>query len=207
MSQKTPRAKKQFGQHFLNDEMIISDIVHIAQFDNTDRVIEIGPGYGALTQSLLTVLNQLTAIEVDRDTIQTLSSLPGADKLTLIHQDVLTIDFEKLIRELGEPVRLIGNLPYNIATPLIIQLASKIGLVRDMLFMVQLEVAERLTAQTGAKAYSRLSVITQHFTDADIVLEVPKEAFNPPPKEVYGDRVLVIKTSSQSFIEKLTFYF
>jgi 16S rRNA (adenine1518-N6/adenine1519-N6)-dimethyltransferase len=175
----THQPRKRFGQNFLHDARIINDILRCIQVQADDNVIEIGPGLGALTKPLLKLLNRLTAIEIDRDLYAELNQLPeDAGKLHLIQADALTIDY----RELGSHQRLIGNLPYNISTPLLIRLLQLTPWIQDMHFMLQKEVVSRLAATPGSKAYGRLSVMAQYYCEVSSVLDVPPTAFYPEPK-------------------------
>lgn len=171
--------RKRFGQNFLQDEVVISHILQAFQPQLDDEVIEIGPGQGALTKLLMKQLHHLTAIEIDRDLqlyLQTLSQ--AAEKLRLIHADALTINYSQF----GSSLRIIGNLPYNISTPLIIHLLKQCHCIKDMLFMLQKEVVDRLVAVPGSKHYGRLSVMVQYFCQAYKLFEIGPEAFFPPPK-------------------------
>lgn len=173
------RPRKRFGQNFLQSPYIIEQILRAFNPQLTDVVVEIGPGLGALTLPLLHGLNALIAVEIDRDLQAHLATLPqGIGKLTLINADALTIDYGLL----GENLRIIGNLPYNISTPLLIHLLHFTPHIEDMFFMFQKEVVERLTACPGSKDYGRLSVMVQYFCEVDHFLDVPADAFYPKPK-------------------------
>lgn len=173
------RPRKRFGQNFLQSQGIIDAILRVIGLHRDDRVIEIGPGLGALTAPLLQTLPHLTAIEIDRDLHAPLRALPLAeDHLTLIEGDALAMNYDQF----GSDLRFIGNLPYNISTPLLIHLLHFLDFIRDMHFMLQKEVVERLTANPGTKAFGRLSVMTQYHCDVDALLDVPASAFYPPPK-------------------------
>lgn len=173
------RPRKRFGQNFLQSPQVISSILTAINLNPDDQVVEIGPGQGALTKPLLKHLNALIAIEIDRDLQAYLLTLPEADKkLTLIDADALTVDFSKL----GNHLIIIGNLPYNISTPLIIHLLHDVAHIDDMYFMLQKEVVDRLTASPGSKNYGRLSVMVQYFCDTEQLFDVPPEVFYPQPK-------------------------
>ena len=173
------RARKRFGQNFLQDKQIIDHIIRALNLQPADNVLEIGPGLGALTQPLLRGLNQLTAIEIDRDLQAHLTEMFSAGgKLTVIEADALTIDYS----EFGERLRVIGNLPYNISTPLLLRLLHYAPHIEDMHFMLQKEVVDRMAAGPGSKAYGRLSVMLQYYCDVEHLFDVPPEAFNPQPK-------------------------
>lgn len=177
------RARKRFGQNFLCDPMVIENIVEAIQPLNDDRIIEIGPGMGALTAGLLARIEHLDVIEIDRDLIPyLLARFASRDALTIHQQDALTVDFQALSDELGKPLRVVGNLPYNISTPLIFHLMAQLDAIQDMHFMLQKEVVDRLCAGAGDAAYGRLSVMVQYACQVEAVLDVPPEAFDPPPK-------------------------
>jgi 16S rRNA (adenine1518-N6/adenine1519-N6)-dimethyltransferase len=173
------RARKRFGQNFLQNHQIIDNIMRSLRLKSTDNVLEIGPGLGALTEPLLQHLNHLTAIEIDRDLQAILSEKHGVTgKLALIDADALTIDYGQF----GNHLRIIGNLPYNISTPLLIHLLHHVKHIEDMHFMLQKEVVNRMAASPGSKAYGRLSVMLQYYCDVEHLFDVPPEAFNPRPK-------------------------
>ena len=171
----TPR--KRFGQHFLVDTAVIAEIVHIIHPVPGDRMIEIGPGLGALTKPLLNVLDELQVIEIDRDIVYYLSRT-YAEKLVIHNIDALKFDFS----ELGEGLRIIGNLPYNISTPLLFHLSCFSSLITDMYFMLQLEVVERMVALPSTPDYGRLSIMLQNRFEMEQMLVVPAESFDPPPR-------------------------
>ena len=148
----------------------------------SDRVVEIGPGPGALTFPLLELLPRLDIVEIDRDVIAWWQQQPQAEGKLHIHaQDALKLDIPAL-RGDGEPLRVVGNLPYNISTPLIFHLLEHAPHIRDMLFMLQKEVVDRITAAPDTRDYGRLSVMVQYFCQTDYLLKVGPGAFNPPPK-------------------------
>jgi 16S rRNA (adenine1518-N6/adenine1519-N6)-dimethyltransferase len=169
-------ARKRFGQHFLVDEAVIDGIVRTIQPRPGQAIVEIGPGLGALTQPLLERAGALTVIELDRDLAARLRQRPG---LTVIESDVLKVDFAALS---PQPLRVVGNLPYNISSPILFHLLPFAARVQDQHFMLQKEVVERMAAAPGSKAYGRLSVMLQWRYRIDEVLDVPPEAFDPPPK-------------------------
>lgn len=171
--------RKRFGQNFLQNQHIINNIIHAINPQPDDNVLEIGPGLGALTQPLLRQLNKLTAIEIDRDLQQYLSELPIAQgKLTIVGADALTVDFSQF----GPQLRVVGNLPYNISTPILIHLLAYAAQIEDMYFMLQKEVVDRMAATPGTKAYGRLSVMLQYHCEVESLFAVPPEAFDPQPK-------------------------
>lgn len=174
--------RKRFGQNFLQDQIIISQIIDAIAPQKNDHVVEIGPGQGALTIGLLACVDQLDIIEFDRDLIPQLTRLTEkAGHLTVYQADALSFDFRKLVKK-GRKCRVVGNLPYNISTPLLFHLFSQINVIQDMHFMLQKEVAERLIAPIGSKAYGRLGLMVQYFCKTEILFHVPPEAFYPVPK-------------------------
>lgn len=173
------KPNKRFGQNFLQNSVIINNIVESAHLNENNNVIEIGPGLGALTKVLLKNLNFLTAIEIDKNLINELLQLKGAEnKLKIINADVLTIDFSQF----GENLRVIGNLPYNISTPLIFHLLNFQNIIEDMHFMLQKEVVERLAAKPNNKQYGRLSIMLQYCCEVEHVFNIAPENFFPQPK-------------------------
>lgn len=174
--------RKRFGQHFLTDPVVLQKIISAFSPNKEDRVIEIGPGTGSLTSALLTHLNHLVAIELDRDLVDLLSVEFSGQPLTIIQQDILKTDLSLLeVPGTGSKLRIIGNLPYNISTPLIFHMINNASLIRDMLFMVQKEVALRLSARAGDRNYGRLSVMTALKLNCETAFEVPPQSFSPPP--------------------------
>lgn len=170
-------ARKRFGQHFLTDPHYITEIIHLIRPMADDHMIEIGPGRGALTGPLLKTLGTLQAIEIDRDMIAFLQQR-YADNLVLHNVDVLKFDFSQL----GEKLRIVGNLPYNISTPLLFHLIPFRAQIIDMYFMLQYEVVARMVAQPSTSDYGRLSVMLQNHFVMEQRLIVPPEAFTPSPK-------------------------
>ena len=174
--------KKQLGQHFLADRSYIDRIVLAVDPRPGDRLVEIGPGQGAITFPLLRRQKELTVIEFDRDLITPLmEASEGIGRLTIIHKDVLQVDFSKLAGDEG-PLRLVGNLPYNISSPILFHALEHAGAVRDMHFMLQKEVVDRMAAGPGSKVYGRLSVMLQAYCRVESLFDVPPAAFRPPPK-------------------------
>jgi 16S rRNA (adenine1518-N6/adenine1519-N6)-dimethyltransferase len=173
-------ARKRFGQHFLSDAYVLGAIVDLIDPRPGQALVEIGPGLGALTWPLLERCQALTVIELDRDLAARLRQRDGG--LSVIEADVLAVDFAALARQLGQPLRLVGNLPYNISTPILFHLLDAAAMVADQHFMLQKEVAVRMSAAPGGKDYGRLSVMLQWRYRIDTVLEVPPQAFEPPPK-------------------------
>ncbi|MFO1381275.1 MAG: 16S rRNA (adenine(1518)-N(6)/adenine(1519)-N(6))-dimethyltransferase RsmA [Chitinivorax sp.] len=176
MSAHIPR--KRFGQNFLVDQGVINDIISAIRPRADDLMVEIGPGLGALTEPLMKSLNHLHCVEIDRDIIARLHKTYSPAKLTVHGIDALKFDFGTL----GDKLRIVGNLPYNISSPLLFHLAEYGERIHDMHFMLQKEVVERMVAEPSTPDYGRLSVMLQYRFVMDKVLDVPPEAFNPPPK-------------------------
>ncbi|MGB8516744.1 MAG: 16S rRNA (adenine(1518)-N(6)/adenine(1519)-N(6))-dimethyltransferase RsmA [Gallionella sp.] len=176
------KAKKCFGQNFLVDQNIIADIVSCIRPEAADNMVEIGPGLGALTRPLLKQLNRLHVVEIDRDIIARLHNDYPQDqektKLVVHEGDALEFDFSTL----DMPLRIVGNLPYNISTPLLFHFAAYTERVTDMHFMLQNEVVERMVADHSTPAYGRLSVMLQYRFAMGKLLDVPPESFRPAPK-------------------------
>ncbi len=176
-------ARKRFGQNFLNDQRVIHQIVASFQPARDQNVVEIGPGLGALTKVLLPALGRLQVVELDRDLAARLpQTLAGLGELIIHEGDALDFDFTPLASAGAADLRVIGNLPYNISTPLIFHLLGHSGVIRDMHFMLQKEVIDRLCAEPGSNDYGRLSVMVQYRCQAEWLFDVPPEAFSPPPK-------------------------
>jgi len=172
-------ARKRFGQHFLADGAVIEAIVDAIDPRPGQALVEIGPGLGAMTQPLLERCGALTVIELDRDLAARLRQRAG---LTVIESDVLKVDFGALAAARAGKLRVVGNLPYNISTPILFHLLDAVEQVQDQHFMLQKEVVRRMAAAPGGKDYGRLSVMLQWRYDIEAILDVPPEAFEPPPR-------------------------
>jgi 16S rRNA (adenine1518-N6/adenine1519-N6)-dimethyltransferase len=174
-------ARKRFGQHFLTDGAIIEAIVREIAPSPGDAMVEIGPGLAALTQPLVERLGQLTVVELDRDLAARLRAHP---QLQVVESDVLKVDFSALARDHfpGQRLRIVGNLPYNISTPILFHLLEHVSVVQDQHFMLQKEVIDRMVASPATADYSRLSVMLQWRYAMENVLFVPPESFDPPPR-------------------------
>lgn len=176
-------ARKRFGQNFLHDDYIIESIVAAIQPKPDQALVEIGPGLAALTIPVSKHVDHLTVVEIDRDLASRLIENPFLkDKVTVIEQDALTFDFNQLSEQMGKPLRVFGNLPYNISTPLMFHLFEFANTITDMHFMLQKEVVTRLVAAPNSKDYGRLSVMAQYYCQIIPVLEVPPTSFKPAPK-------------------------
>ena len=171
-------ARKRFGQNFLVDRGIINAIVSAIDPQRGDTVVEIGPGLGAITEPLLARLDHLHVVEIDRDLIARLKKQHPPARVTIHEGDALDFDFAGI----GTNLRLVGNLPYNISTPLLFHLAEYVGIVRDMHFMLQKEVVERMVALPGDRDFSRISVMLQYRFHLEWLIDVPPASFEPPPK-------------------------
>ena len=172
-------ARKRFGQHFLTDGAVLSAIVDAIDPKPGQALVEIGPGLGALTDPLVARCGQLTVVELDRDLALRLRQ---RRELNVIEADVLKVDFAALAHAQGQKLRVVGNLPYNISTPILFHLLGAVDHLLDQHFMLQREVVRRMAASPGTKDYGRLSVMLQWRYDIESVLDVAPEAFDPPPR-------------------------
>jgi 16S rRNA (adenine1518-N6/adenine1519-N6)-dimethyltransferase len=180
---KRAAARKRFGQHFLTDRAVVERIVDTVSPGPEDLLVEIGPGRGVLTRPLLDRCGRVHAVEIDRDLAAALSvTFAKHDNFVLHVGDALRFDFRQLSETLGGPLRVVGNLPYNISTPLLLRLLSQIDVIRDLVVMVQKEVALRLAAEPGGRHYGRLSVVVGRRCRVSSLFDVPPQAFSPPPK-------------------------
>jgi 16S rRNA (adenine1518-N6/adenine1519-N6)-dimethyltransferase len=176
------RPRKRFGQNFLHDTGVIDRIAGAVHARANDHVVEIGPGQGALTESLVDSAGQLDVIELDRDLVPgLLAAFSIYPNFKLHSADALKFDFNTLPSD-GEQLRVVGNLPYNISTPLIFKLLENAAIIQDMHFMLQREVVERIAASPGSKSWGRLGIMAQYQCKVEHLFDVPPEAFNPPPK-------------------------
>ena len=173
------QARKRFGQHFLTDASVLDAIVDEIDPQPGDVLVEIGPGLGALTGPLVERCGRLTVVEIDRDLAERLRRRP---ELEVIEADVLGFDFAAFARERACRLRVVGNLPYNISSPILFHLLEAVDHVVDQHFMLQKEVVDRMAAGPGGRDYGRLSVMLQWRYDIEAVLDVPPEAFDPPPR-------------------------
>jgi len=188
------QARKRFGQNFLVDNQIVNRIVATISPKKSDNIVEIGPGKGALTFPLLQNLDHLSVIEIDRDLISLLK-LKKQDKLTIYEADALKFDYGLISNNL----RIVGNLPYNISSPLLFHLLSSKNQIIDMTFMLQKEVVDRIVAKHGSKTYGRLSVMMQTFFEVESMFTVPKESFDRRPK--IESAILYPKTRTKPLTE------
>ncbi|PPE69667.1 16S rRNA (adenine(1518)-N(6)/adenine(1519)-N(6))-dimethyltransferase RsmA [Caldimonas thermodepolymerans] len=171
--------RKRFGQHFLADSAVLDAIVRAIDPQPGQALVEIGPGLGALTDPLVQRCERLTVIELDRDLARRLRARP---ELTVVEADVLKVDFRALAAQAGRKLRVVGNLPYNISSPIAFHLLAQVDVVEDQHFMLQKEVVDRMAAGPGDADYGRLSVMLQWRYDIESLFEVPPEAFDPPPR-------------------------
>lgn len=174
------QARKRFGQHFLTDGIVIEGIVGAIAPAQDDHVVEIGPGLSALTQPLLRSLKHLKVVEIDRDLAARLRNKHSPEKLTVIEADALTVDFASL----GAGLRVVGNLPYNISSPILFHLIAAADVILDQHFMLQREVIDRMVAAPGTSDYGRLSVMLQARYQMEKLFDVQPESFDPPPRVV-----------------------
>ena len=186
--------RKRFGQNFLVDDQIINRIISTINPKNNEIIVEIGPGKGALTLPILEHLEHLNVIEIDRDLVSLLNSLQQ-DKLTIFEADALQFDFNHF----PQKIRVIGNLPYNISSPLLFHLLDFREQIIDMTFMLQKEVVDRIVAIHGSKTYGRLSVMMQAFFEVESMFVVPKESFEPQPK--IESAILYLKTRTKPLVK------
>ena len=176
------QARRRFGQNFLQDANVINRIIHSINPQATDHIVEIGPGLGALTHPLAHTDVQLDLVELDRDLIIKLEKLYKTyTNVTITNADALKFDFHELSRH-DKKLRIVGNLPYNISTPLLFHLIDQIDVIKDMHFMLQKEVVDRLAAQPGGSDYGRLGIMVQYFCQVEALFTVDPSAFKPMPK-------------------------
>jgi 16S rRNA (adenine1518-N6/adenine1519-N6)-dimethyltransferase len=173
--------RKRFGQNFLTDHRVLDEIIQAIAPQADDVMVEIGPGQGAMTSLLLECVNELHVVELDRDLVRILEKKFQHRPLKIHSGDALKFDFSSLAPE-GKKLRVVGNLPYNISTPILFHLASYVGTISDQYFMLQKEVVQRMVAAPGGKEYGRLSVMLQWRYQMDLLFIVPPTAFDPPPK-------------------------
>ena len=190
------KARKRFGQNFLNDRQVIERIISTISPKKKDDIVEIGPGKGAITFPLLEQLNKLNVIEIDRDLTALLQSSQNT-KLIIHEANALSFDFSQISNNL----RVVGNLPYNISSPLLFNLLSQKDNIIDMTFMLQKEVVGRIVAKHNCKDFGRLSVMMQSFFDVDLIFTVPKESFSPQPK--IESAIVYLKTKQKPLIDNV----
>ena len=171
-------AKKKFGQNFLKDSSIIHAIIQSIQPLQDDLLVEIGPGLGALTKPLLEKTKHLFAIELDRDIVNWMQNQYSKNNITIFNEDVLNFNFYQFDKK----IRIIGNLPYNISTPILFKCIENIKIIADLHFMLQKEVVDRMIAAPSSSEYGRLSVMLQYYFAMEHLVHVPKESFDPEPK-------------------------
>ena len=183
------KAKKRFGQNFLNDDQIINRIIASINIQKDDHILEIGPGLGALSESLFLKSNRFKVVEIDSDLIPKLKNKfellakeykKDALHWELLHQDALTLKIADIYSD--RKFRVVGNLPYNISTPLLFCFVEQLSYIKDMTFMLQKEVIDRICAEPNNKNYGRLSIMLQYYCDCENLFQVPPESFDPQPK-------------------------
>jgi len=174
--------RKRFGQNFLTDDLVLNDIIRTIDPQPNDSMVEIGPGLAAMTRLLLKGVSHLHVVELDRDLVARLQKQFDPAKLQVHAGDALKFDFTQIPVAAGQKLRIVGNLPYNISSPLLFHLADIAPHVQDQHFMLQKEVVERMVAEPGSKAFGRLSVMLQWRYHMDLMFIVPPTAFDPPPK-------------------------
>ena len=175
-------ARKRFGQNFLTDESVLFDIIRAIDPQPDQTMVEVGPGLGAMTRLLLQSLRQMHVVELDRDLVARLHKSFDPAKLIVHAGDALKFDFAQIAVAPGQKLRIVGNLPYNISSPLLFHFAEFAQQVEDQHFMLQKEVVERMVAPPGSKTYGRLSVMLQWRYQMELLFIVPPAAFDPPPR-------------------------
>ncbi len=202
------QARKRFGQNFLHDKNVIQRIVSAVNPQPGDRLVEIGPGQGAITRHLLDASGELVVIELDRDLVEPLSRHCGTHgRLQIYNEDALRFDFATLATD--TPIRLVGNLPYNISTPLLFHLLNYAGQIQDMFFMLQNEVVDRLAAQPNSRDYGRLSVMMQTRCHVNKLFTIGPGAFSPAPRvdsafvQLIPHSKPLVRIDNPAFFEKL----
>ena len=202
----THKARKRFGQNFLHDPNIIQRIINGINPKEGDNLVEIGPGQGAITTLLLPKLKQMQVIELDRDLIEPLAQRCGSLGRLQIHSaDALKFDFRQLANE-ASSLRVVGNLPYNISTPILFRLMEQIDIIQDMHFMLQKEVVDRMAAGPGSKTYGRLSVMLQAFCQVIPLFDIGPGAFKPAPKVNSAFVRLIPHASPRAVIKDQDFF-
>jgi 16S rRNA (adenine1518-N6/adenine1519-N6)-dimethyltransferase len=174
--------RKRFGQNFLTDDVVLHEIIRAIDPQPDDTMVEIGPGLAAMTSLLVDEVAQLHVVELDRDLVERLKKRFSAERLTVHSADALQFDFATIPVAQGRKLRVVGNLPYNISSPLLFHLAEIAPKVQDQHFMLQKEVVERMVAEPGSKTYGRLSVMLQWRYHMELLFVVPPQAFDPPPQ-------------------------
>lgn len=202
----THRARKRFGQNFLHDHRVINDIVSIINARPNDHIVEIGPGKGALTRELAGQCQKMDLIELDRDLVKLLDAQFGhLEGITIHSADALSINYTALAQPDGK-LRIIGNLPYNVSSPLLFHLVKHASSIHDMHFMLQNEVVNRLCALPGGKIYGKLSIMMQYHCRAEKLFEVGAENFSPQPKVSSAIVRLVPHQHPQARVENFTIF-
>ena len=200
-------AKKRFGQNFLTDQAVIASLISAINPQNSDLLVEIGPGLGALTKPLLKKVDHLHVVEIDRDIVSWMQKEYVYNGISIHNVDALKFDFSQLINiKNSHQLRVIGNLPYNISTPILFHLLDNLACITDMHFMLQKEVVERMVALPSTPAYGRLSVMLQYYLQMEYLMTVPPEAFEPAPK-VESAFVRCVPFASPPFVAKDTALF
>ncbi len=200
-------AKKRFGQNFLTDQAIIASLIDAINPQSNDLLVEIGPGLGALTKPLLKKIDHLHVVEIDRDIVSWMQKEYLNNSITIHNVDALKFDFSQLVESKNSnQLRVTGNLPYNISTPILFHLLDNLACITDMHFMLQKEVVERMVALPSTPAYGRLSVMLQYHLQMEYLITVPPEAFEPAPK-VESAFVRCVPHTTLPFVAKDTTLF
>lgn len=205
------RIKKHFGQNFITDSNIINQIVQASGISNSDIVMEVGPGMGALTQKLVETAKHVIAVEIDRDLVSILSkNLADAKNLTVIQGDILDLDIDKTIQDVcpdAGKVTIISNLPYYITTPIMMRFLETSHVVKKMIFMMQLEVAQRISSKPNTKDYNALSIAIQYRALTQILFRVPRTVFIPEPNVDSAVVSIEIKETPEFHPQNEEFFF
>ncbi|MFI4847410.1 MAG: 16S rRNA (adenine(1518)-N(6)/adenine(1519)-N(6))-dimethyltransferase RsmA [Candidatus Makana argininalis] len=198
---KKHKVIKNYGQHFINNKYIINLLVSAINPKKKQNIIEIGPGFGSLTKPVLLIVGKMVAIEIDKNLVFFLNKNLNLNKnLKLINNNVMKINFFNLSKKIGKPIRIFGNIPYNISTTLIIYLTKYIDIIKDVHFMLQKELVNRITAIHNNKHYCRLSIIIQYYFKVIKILNIPSFYFKPKPKV---DSIFVRFVLNKKFLLKL----
>ena len=175
------KANKRYGQNFLINQDIVDEIIEKSEINNNDVVIEIGPGLGTLTKALAAVAKKVIAVELDENMVKILKERPLGNNIAIIHDDILKVDLKSIIEE-NESVKVVANLPYYITTPIIMTLLENRYNLESITVMVQKEVGRRLCSEPGSKEYGAITVSVKYYSDAKIIIDVPKDNFIPSPE-------------------------
>jgi len=203
MERKINKPLKRFGQNYIRDKNVLLKIISVFNPKPEDKIIEIGPGRGALTKLLLEKVNNLTAIEIDTRVIEALRTL--SSNINIVNDDFLDIDLNSFYKSDNKKIRIIGNIPYNITSPIIFKLIDNHEIILDAIFMVQHEVAKRMTGKKGTKDYGIFSIIVNYFCDVHFCFKVSKNVFQPKPNVDSAVVHLRFKPNKEEYLVQKTF--